>query len=134
MIVVVLLSLCVSAFAATWSPAFSSSRCPRAWLYRYHSRVNVKFAGLAQLGRPTREGGRRVGRAEADPLFWPERMTLGDKLSRLRLLAPEKVEAIGVLVDRALRESWPGRPDPLGRGRSRSFLSSRSHQRKVHDA
>lgn len=41
--------------------------------------------------------------------LWPVRLSLGDKLQRLTLLAPETLEAIEILVDEALAVRWPAR-------------------------
>lgn len=114
--IVVLFSLTVSAWAATLAPAASLRTCVRAALYQYNARVEAKCFG-ARSGRFSLRD-RRIQR-RANPPFWPAEMTLGDKLYRLGLLAPQKLEAIEVLVDRALRDAWPTHHDPLGRGRTR---------------
>lgn len=44
-----------------------------------------------------------IARRLLDPGFWPKHMTLGDKLFRLRMIAPQDYQAIEVLVDDALR-------------------------------
>lgn len=43
-------------------------------------------------------------------------LSLGDKLQRLAILAPDALDAIEVLVDEALRKRWPAIPrTPLKR-------------------
>jgi hypothetical protein len=42
-----------------------------------------------------------------DPPFWPTNLSREDKLKRLELLAPDKVKALDLLLDVALRDSWP---------------------------
>jgi hypothetical protein len=41
-----------------------------------------------------------------DPPFWQSGLMFGDKIQRLCTLAPQKAQAIHVLVDLALREVW----------------------------
>jgi len=41
-----------------------------------------------------------------DPPFWQSGLMFGDKIQRLCALAPQKAQAIHVLVDMALREVW----------------------------
>ena len=41
-----------------------------------------------------------------DPPFWQSGLMFGDKINRLCALAPDKAQAIHVLVDLALRETW----------------------------
>jgi hypothetical protein len=123
---VAFVSLIVSAWASALMPAAGHTTCARTALYLYNARVNAKYVG-AGLGRPFSRGDRRIQRRP--PPFWPEEMTLRDKLSRLGLLAPQKLEAIGVLVDRALRDSWPAQADDLGRGRRKAGRPSGRKQK-----
>lgn len=46
---------------------------------------------------------------KAPLLYYPAEAAGEEKLRRLRVLAPDKAEAIDTLTDAALRESWPQR-------------------------
>lgn len=47
-----------------------------------------------------------VRRVRREPLFWPKKMSLGDKLQRLALISPKDLRAIEIIVDDLLRRRW----------------------------
>jgi hypothetical protein len=57
---------------------------------------------------------RRRHETPTDPSTpWLTRLTLGDKLQRLALLAPDALRALEVLIDETLRLHWPGGPPAM---------------------